>query len=60
LIISANAPDGIAERAGTNRGNRDRIVALHAIFRSEFDPDCWITTDFGNTMVESKEFLGGE
>src|SRR5208337_397904 len=60
LLVSTNAVDGIAERPGANGGNRDRIVALHAIFRSEFDPDCRITTDFGNSAVESKKFLSGE
>src|ERR1700677_251401 len=60
LLVSTNAVDGIAERPGANGGNRDRIVALHAIFRSEFEPDCRITTDFSNSAVESKEFLGGE
>jgi len=59
-IFSTNAVDGIAERPGANGGNRDRIVALHAIFCSEFEPDCRVTTDFGNSAVESEEFLGGQ
>ena len=60
LLVATNAIDGIAERGSTNGGNRDRIVALHAIFGSEFEPDCRITTDFGDSAIESKEFLGGE
>src|SRR5271156_3466942 len=60
LLVSTDAADGIAERPGANGGNRDRIVALHAIFRSEFEPDRRVTTDFGNSAVESKELLGGQ
>src|SRR6202451_821033 len=60
LLVSTDAVDSIAERPGANGGNRYRIVALHAIFRSEFESDCRITTDFSNSAVESKEFLGSE
>src|ERR1700735_3443861 len=60
LLVSTNAVDGITERPGANGGDRDRIVALHAIFDSEVESDCRITTDFSNSAVESKEFLGGE
>ena len=60
LLVSTNAVDGIAERPGANGGNRDRIAALHAIFRSEFESGCRITTDLSHSAVEGKEFLGGE
>lgn len=60
LFISTDAPDGIAKRAGANGGNCDRIVAFHPVFRSELEPDRRIARYFGDSAIESEEFLSSE
>ena len=60
LLISTDAPDRVAEGTGGNRGNRNRIVAFHAILGSELEPDRRIAAYFGDSPIESEEFLGGE
>jgi hypothetical protein len=60
LFISTDAPDRIAERTGADGRNRDRIVAFHAVFRPELEPDRRIARDFGDSAIESEEFLRSE
>ena len=45
LLVARHAFQRVAERARIERGDRDRIVALHAFFAAELEPDAGIAAD---------------
>ena len=51
---------GIAKGTRVERRDGDGIVALDAIFGSEFEPNGGIATDFVNRAIESEQLFGGD